>query len=98
MQVMRPACCGIDVHQAQLAACVRRADAEAQATHAVRAYATAYDALLTLSTWLNIWFMQGAFAVKNPRPLRALNTPDMASVSDKVVRAHKPSKLFSWYL
>jgi transposase len=52
MQVVHPICCGIDVHQAQLTACLRRVDADGQVTQEVREFATTYDALLTLSTWL----------------------------------------------
>ena len=49
---MHPICCGIDVHQAQLTACLRRVDTGGQVTQEVREFATTYDALLTLSTWL----------------------------------------------
>jgi transposase len=52
MQVVHPICCGLDVHQAQLTACLRRVDADGQVTQEVREFATTYDALLTLSTWL----------------------------------------------
>jgi transposase len=52
MQVVQPIGCGIDVHQAQLTACLRRVDTEGQVTTDVRAFATTYDALLTLGTWL----------------------------------------------
>ncbi len=52
MQVVHPICCGINVHQAQLTACLRRVDADGQVTQEVRACATTYDALLTLGTWL----------------------------------------------
>jgi transposase len=52
MHVVHPICCGIDVHQAQLTACLRRVDPDGQVTTDVRACATTYDALLTLSTWL----------------------------------------------
>jgi transposase len=52
MPVVHPICCGIDVHQAQLTACVRRVDVDGQVTQEVCAFATTYDALLTLSTWL----------------------------------------------
>jgi Transposase len=52
MQVVHPICCGIDVHQAQLTACLRRVDVDGQVTQEVREFATTYDALLTLSTWL----------------------------------------------
>jgi transposase len=53
MQVVHPICCGIDVHQAQLTACLRRVDTDGQVTTDVREFATTYDALLTLSTWLS---------------------------------------------
>jgi transposase len=49
---VHPICCGIDVHQAQLTACLRRVDTDGQVTQEVREFATTYDALLTLSTWL----------------------------------------------
>jgi transposase len=52
MPVVHPIGCGIDVHQAQLTACVRRVDADGQVTQEVREFATTYDALCTLSTWL----------------------------------------------
>ena len=50
MQVVHPICCGIDVHQAQLTACLRRVATDGQVTKEVRAFATTYDALLTVST------------------------------------------------
>jgi transposase len=52
MHVVHPICCGIDVHQAQLTACLRRVDTDGQVTTEVREFATTYDALLTLSEWL----------------------------------------------
>src|SRR6267142_4501248 len=52
MPVVHPVCCGIDVHQAQLTACLRRVDVDGQLTPEVREFATTYDALLTLSPWL----------------------------------------------
>jgi transposase len=52
MQVVHPLCCGIDVHQARLTACLRRVDTDGQVTTDVREFATTYDALLTSSTWL----------------------------------------------
>lgn len=52
MPVVQPICCGIDVHQAQLTACLRRVDADGQVTQEVRACATTDDALLTWGTWL----------------------------------------------
>jgi transposase len=53
MQVVHPICCGIDVHQARLTACLRRVDTDGQVTQEVREFVTTYDALLTLSTWLS---------------------------------------------
>jgi transposase len=50
MEVVHPSCCGIDVHQAQLTACLRRVTEDGQVTQAVRACATAYPALLA---WLD---------------------------------------------
>ena len=35
MQVIHPICCGIDVHQAQLTACLRRVDMDGQVTKEV---------------------------------------------------------------
>jgi transposase len=52
MQAVHPICWGIDGHQAQLTACLRRVDTDGQVTKEVRDFATTYDALLTLSTWL----------------------------------------------
>jgi transposase len=52
MPVVHPICCGIDVYQAQLTACLRRVDADRQVTQEVREFATTDDAVLTLSTWL----------------------------------------------
>jgi hypothetical protein len=40
MQVVHPICCGIDVHQTQLTACLRRVDADGQVTQEVREFAT----------------------------------------------------------
>jgi transposase len=50
--VVHPICCGIDVHQAQLTACLCRVDADGPVTQEVREFATTDDAVLTLSTWL----------------------------------------------
>jgi transposase len=52
MQVMHPICCGIDVHQARLTACVRQVDAHGQVRKEVREFATTYTALLALADWL----------------------------------------------
>ena len=43
MPVVHPICCGSDVHQAQLTACVRRIDADGQVTQEVRACTTTVD-------------------------------------------------------
>jgi transposase len=53
MQVVYPICCGIDVHQAQLTACLRRVTPEGQVTQEVREFATTYPALLALLDWLH---------------------------------------------
>ena len=52
MQVVHPIGWGIDVHQAQLTACLRRVDTDGQVTQEVRAFATTADALRTLRPWL----------------------------------------------
>jgi len=52
MQVVYPVCCGIDVHQAQLTACLRRVGTDGQITQDVREFGTMYNDLLTLSDWL----------------------------------------------
>jgi transposase len=52
MQVVHPVCCGLDVHQATLTACVRRVSADGQITADLREFGTTYPALLALSDWL----------------------------------------------
>jgi transposase len=52
MPVVHPICCGIDVQQAQLTACLRRVDADGHVPQEGREFATTYDALFTLSEWL----------------------------------------------
>ena len=52
MQVVYPVCCGIDVHQAQLTACLRRVSPEGQITTERRDFGTTYAELLALSDWL----------------------------------------------
>ena len=52
MQVVYPVCCGIDVHQAQLTACLRQVDGRGQVTQAVREFGTTTSALLALLEWL----------------------------------------------
>jgi transposase len=52
MQVVHPLCCGIDVHQARVTACLRQVHEDGQVTTEVREFATTYEALLALSEWL----------------------------------------------
>jgi transposase len=52
MQVVYPVCCGIDVHQARLTACLRGVQGDGQVTQDVREFATTYSALLALTEWL----------------------------------------------
>jgi transposase len=52
MPVVQPICCGSDVHQAQLTACLRRVDTDGQVTQEVRELATTDDVLLPLSPWV----------------------------------------------
>jgi hypothetical protein len=52
MQVVHPICCGIDVHQAQLTACLRCVSDGGQITTALRDFGTTYGELLALSDWL----------------------------------------------
>ena len=52
MQVVYPVCCGLDVHQACLTACLRQVSAEGQVPQDVREFGTTSNDLLTLSDWL----------------------------------------------
>jgi transposase len=52
MQVVHPVCCGLDVHQASLTACLRRLSDAGQITTEVRAFGTTFRDLLALSDWL----------------------------------------------
>jgi predicted nucleotidyltransferase len=52
MQVVSPICCGLDVHQATLTACVRRVTANGQTTTDLRQFGTTSPALRALSDWL----------------------------------------------
>jgi transposase len=52
MHVVHPICCGIDVHQARLPACLRQGDAAGQVTQDVRECATTSGAFLALLDWL----------------------------------------------
>jgi hypothetical protein len=46
MQVVHPVCCGLDVHQATLTACLRRMSDDGQITSEVREYGTTFRDLL----------------------------------------------------
>ena len=70
MQVVHPICCGIDVHQARLTACLRQVDADGQVTKDVREFATTYGALLTLLDWLE---QIPRSARRNPLPVKRIN-------------------------
>ena len=52
MDVVYPVCCGIDVHQARLTACLRRVQEDGQVTKEVQEFDTTYPALLVLLDWL----------------------------------------------
>jgi transposase len=52
MQVVYPVCCGLDVHQATVTACVRRVSDDSQITTDLREFGTTYSELLALSDWL----------------------------------------------
>ena len=52
MQVIHPVCCGIDVHAAQLTACLRQVSEDGQVTTEVVEYGTTYGALVALRSWL----------------------------------------------
>lgn len=52
MEVLYPRCAGLDVHQANVVACIRLAKA-AHASHEVRTFDTTTKGLLALSDWLS---------------------------------------------
>ena len=52
MQVVYPVCCGIDVHQASLTACLRQVSDDGQISTELRDFGTTYRDLLALSDWL----------------------------------------------
>jgi transposase len=52
MQVVHPICCGLDVHQARLTACLRHVNDAGQVTTEWREFGTLYSELLALSDWL----------------------------------------------
>ena len=52
MQVVHPICCGLDVHQARLTACLRHVNDAGQVTTEWREFSTIYSELLALSDGL----------------------------------------------
>src|ERR687885_1905827 len=52
MDVVYPVCCGIDVPQARLTACLRRVHEDGHVTKDVQEFDTTYPALLGLLDWL----------------------------------------------
>jgi transposase len=52
MQVIHPACAGLDVHKDTVVACVRRVDQRGRATEQVRTFPTTTAGLLALGDWL----------------------------------------------
>jgi transposase len=52
MQVLHPVCCGIDVHAAQLTACLRRVSDDGQITTELVDCGTTYRDLIAFRTWL----------------------------------------------
>ena len=52
MPVVHPICCGLDVHQATLTACLRCMSDEGQIAMEVREYGTTFRDLRALSDWL----------------------------------------------
>jgi transposase len=52
MQVIHPVCCGIDVHSAQLTACLRRVSDDGQITTELVDCGTTYRELIAFRTWL----------------------------------------------
>jgi transposase len=51
MPVLYPVCCGIDVHAAQLTACLRRVSDDGQITTELVDCGTTYRALIAFRTW-----------------------------------------------
>lgn len=52
MQVIHAVCCGIDVHAAQLTACLRQVSEAGQITTEVVEYGTTYSELVAFRSWL----------------------------------------------
>lgn len=48
MQVVHPICCGLDIHQARLTACLRQVEANGHVLQNAREFATTYGAVLGL--------------------------------------------------
>jgi transposase len=53
MEIVHPVCCGIDVHAAQLTACVRRVGAAGQIRTELVEYGTTSRELLAFRRWLH---------------------------------------------
>jgi hypothetical protein len=74
MQVVHPICCGLDVHQASLTACLRRVSDNGQITTEVRECGTMSRDLLALRDWLvevscPIVAMESAYSTPKLPPL-----------------------------
>jgi transposase len=52
MQVIHPICCGIDVHAAQLTACLRQVNEDGHITTERHDSGTTYSELVACRTWL----------------------------------------------
>ena len=52
MEVVHPVCCGLDVHQASIAACVRRTSPDGSTTSETREFSTVFKGLTELLEWL----------------------------------------------
>jgi transposase len=52
MHVIHPVCCGIDVHSAQLTACLHRVSDDGQITTELVDCGTTYRALIAFRSWL----------------------------------------------
>jgi transposase len=52
METIHPVCCGLDVHQASVTACLRRVTAEGSISVEKRQFATTVQGLLELAGWL----------------------------------------------
>ena len=54
MQVLYPRCCGLDIHQKTVVACVLLTDADGTSHRFVRTFGTMTRELLALGDWLNV--------------------------------------------